>query len=72
MTPERWEETTAGAVMLLAGAVLASLMTAIAAYHLFENPVQRWLVQRIDAWVGRFEGPGEFSEAARDSLPVSR
>lgn len=72
MTPERWEETTAGAVMLLTGAVLASLMTAIAAYHLFENPVQRWLVQRIDAWAGRFEGPGEFSEAARDRLPVSR
>ncbi|MEJ5018153.1 acyltransferase [Ochrobactrum vermis] len=54
-TPDQWGETTAGAVMLIAGGVFASLLTAIAAYHLFENPVHRWLVTRIDRWLSRQE-----------------
>ncbi|MCH4541217.1 acyltransferase [Ochrobactrum sp. POC9] len=72
IVPERWGETTTGAVLIIGGAALASVVTAVAAYHLFENPVHRWLVLRIDLWAGRFESPGEFSEAARDSLHVSR
>lgn len=59
--PERWGEATAGAVPLIAAGVLASVLTAIASYHLFENPVHRWLVKRIDAWVSRSEGSSGFS-----------
>ena len=70
--PERWGEATAGAVLLIAAGVLASVLTAIASYHLFENPVHRWLVKRIDAWVSRSEGSSGFSGSTRDGLPVSR
>jgi peptidoglycan/LPS O-acetylase OafA/YrhL len=31
-------------------AVLASIVTAVVAWHLFENPVHRWAVRRIDMW----------------------
>lgn len=54
-TPEQWGETTAGALMLIGAGAFASVLTAIAAYHLFENPVHRWLVTRIDQWLNREE-----------------
>src|SRR5690606_13843657 len=49
MAPERWSETTAGAVLTICGAAVASVLTAAAAYHLFENPLHRRLVKSIDA-----------------------
>ncbi|PQA72561.1 acyltransferase family protein [Brucella oryzae] len=69
IVPERWSETTTGAVLIMSGAALASVLTAIAAYHLFENPVQRWLVKKIDAWIGRPEGSSKFFGRARGGSP---
>lgn len=51
--PQHWGETTMGAILLIGGGVLASLLAAIVAWHLFENPINRWLVMRIDAWVNQ-------------------
>ncbi|EEQ94710.1 acyltransferase family protein [Brucella sp. ZJ1_1] len=70
MAPERWNETTAGAVLVICGAAVASVLTAAAAYHLFENPLHRWLVKRLDVWVGGY-GRGS-AEATQGCLPVVR
>ncbi len=70
MAPERWSETTAGAVLVICGAAVASVLTAAAAYHLFENPLHRWLVKRLDVWVGGYERGS--AEATQDCLPVVR
>jgi len=70
MAPERWSETTAGAVLTISGAAVASVLTAAAAYHLFENPLHRGLVKRIDAWLARYERGS--AEATQGRLPVVR
>ncbi len=72
IVPERWSETTAGAVLVIGGAAVASVLTAAAAYHLFENPLHRWLVKRIDGWVGRSQGMSGPAESTQGGLPVSR
>lgn len=61
--PQHWSETTMGGVLLIGGGVLVSLLTAMAAWHLFENPINRWLVTRINAWENRE------NEAAKLTLP---
>jgi len=49
--PQHWGETTMGAILLIGGGVVASVFAAIVAWHLFENPLNRWFVIRINAWV---------------------
>jgi len=51
--PQHWGETTIGAVLLIAGGVAASVIIAFIAWHIFENPINRWLVIRINRWVNR-------------------
>lgn len=70
MAPERWSETTAGAVLTICGAAVASVLIAAAAYHLFENPLHRRLVKRIDAWLARYERGS--AEITQGGLPVVR
>jgi len=70
MAPDRWSETTAGAVLTICGAAVASVLTAAAAYHLFENPLHRRLVKRIDAWLARYERGS--AEATPSRMPVVR
>lgn len=70
IAPERWSETTAGAVLVICGAAVASVLIAAAAYHLFENPLHRWLVKRIDTWLGRYERGS--AETTQGCLPVVR
>ncbi|MFD2652381.1 acyltransferase family protein [Brucella rhizosphaerae] len=61
--PQHWGETTMGALLVIGGGVLVSLFAAIVAWHFFENPINRWLVTRINAWVNRED------EAAKLPLP---
>ncbi len=70
MAPDRWSETTAGAVLTICGAAVASVLTAAAAYHLFENPLHRRLVKRIDAWLARYERGS--AEITPSRMPVVR
>ena len=70
MAPDRWSETTAGAVLTICGAAVASVLIAAAAYHLFENPLHRRLVKRIDAWLARYERGS--AEITQGGLPVVR
>ncbi len=49
--PANWGETTMGALLLIAGCTLVSVVTAAVAWHLYENPLNRWLVARIDIWL---------------------
>ncbi|MEN5247510.1 acyltransferase family protein [Brucella pseudintermedia] len=70
MAPERWSETTAGAVLTICGAAVASVLTAAAAYHLFENPLHRRLVKSIDAWLARYERGS--AEITPSRMPVVR
>lgn len=51
--PQHWGDTTIGAVMLIAGGVIASVVAAFIAWHIFENPINRWLVNRINRWLNR-------------------
>lgn len=51
--PQHWGDTTLGAVLLILGGVLTSVFAAIAAWHVYENPVHRWLVTHINAWMNR-------------------
>ncbi|MFK3664389.1 acyltransferase family protein [Ochrobactrum teleogrylli] len=41
------------ALLLISGCTLISVLVAIAAWHLFENPIHRWAVRRIDLWMDR-------------------
>jgi len=50
LVPGSWGQTTISAIVLMSLAVLASIVTAVVAWHLFENPVHRWAVRRIDMW----------------------
>jgi len=49
--PQTWGATTIGAALLICGGVLSSFLAAVVAWHLFENPINHWLVVRINAWV---------------------
>ena len=53
LVPGSWGETTFSAIVLMSMAVLASIVTAIVAWHLFENPVHRWAVRRFDLWADK-------------------
>ncbi|GGA91318.1 acyltransferase [Brucella endophytica] len=53
MLPETWGKSVAGALLLISAGVLLSVLAAVVAWRLFENPVHRWLVGRIDAWAAR-------------------
>lgn len=70
LTADRWGGTTAGAVLVICGAAVASVLIAAATYHLFENPLHRWLVKRIDTWLGRYERGS--AETTQGCLPVVR
>ena len=51
--PQHWGDTTIGALMLIVGGVTASVVAAFIAWHIFENPINRWLVNRINRWLNR-------------------
>ena len=49
--PVGWADTTMGALLLIAGCTLVTVVIAAVAWYLYENPLNRWLVARIDAWL---------------------
>ncbi|MFD1198233.1 acyltransferase family protein [Brucella gallinifaecis] len=51
--PQHWGDTTTGAILLIGGGALLSLLAAIVAWHLYENPVNNWLVTRINRWMSQ-------------------
>lgn len=51
--PKSWGQNTLEAVLLIGAGVLVSIGAAIVAYHFFENPVNRWLVAKINTWENR-------------------
>jgi len=53
MLPGSWGQTTFSAIVLISMGVLVSIAAAIVAWHMFENPVHRWAVRRIDMWADK-------------------
>ncbi|PYE88972.1 acyltransferase family protein [Phyllobacterium leguminum] len=51
--PATWGRSVASALLLASAGVLVSVFVAAIAWRLFENPVHRWLIGRIDAWAKR-------------------
>jgi len=51
--PENAGQSTFGALFLICSCTLVSVLVAIVVWHLFENPVHRWAVQRIDMWTDK-------------------
>ena len=48
-----WVHGTASALVLIAAGVIAVVLVDAVSYRLFENPVNRWLTGKINAWMSR-------------------
>ena len=55
--PSSWGHGVAGALLLIATGVAVSVLVAAISWKVFESPVNRWLVARIEAWLKRTHNP---------------